>query len=226
MARDSSTSLAGGEVGDEDEDEDEDEAGGEGCERGWGSSRARSAKGSWARLHGRERGQSRGQSRAQSRRGSVGGLRGEKEEVGEEEEEEEEEEEGEIGPDFVDVDVEDGEEQGEEVDEGEMRRVVLGRVGGWVDWAVGWMEFRGDGEEEEDAGEDDGGVKGEGGEAVIVRGELDPVELQKRLRKKKRRDDEVETGSEGTDTLSSAPEQAGVWGDAKWLLGVATKVAL
>lgn len=142
-----------------------------------------------------------------------------------EEEVEEVEEEEEVGPDFVNA--EEGEEEGEEVDEGEMKRVVMGRVGGWIDWAVGWMEFRGEGEEEGDADEAAGaaGEEVDGGEG-IVRGELDPVELQRRLRRKKRMDDEAETGGEGTNTMGSAPEQAGVWSDAKWLLGVATKVAL
>lgn len=172
-----------------------------------------SARGSNAKL--------RGLSRAQSRRGSVGGGNG----VRGEEEVEEVEEEEEVGPDFVNA--EEGEEEGEEVDEGEMKRVVMGRVGGWVDWAVGWMEFRGEGEEEGDADEADGAAEEEddGGEGS-VRGELDPVELQRRLRRKKRKDDEAETGSEGTNIMGSAPEQAGVWSDAKWLLGVATKVAL
>lgn len=188
-------------------------------ETGWKGSRAQSARGSGANLQGLSRGLSRAQSRVRSRRGSVGGgdgVRGV------------EEGEGEIGPDFVDVEGEEEEEEGEEgeeIDEGEMKRVVMGRVGGWVDWAVGWMDFRGEGDEERDADEADGGVKGDDGEN-IMRGELDPVELQKRLRKKKMKDDEAETGSEGTNTMSSAPEQAGVWGDAKWLLGVATKAAL
>ena len=181
-----------------------------------------SARGSSARLQGRSRVQSRVQSRAQSRArsriGSVGGGGG-----GDGVREEE------IGPDFVDVEEdEEGEEEekeGEEVDEGEMKRVVMGRVDGWVDWAVGWMDFRGEGEEGGDADEADGAPKEEDGEARI-KGELDPVDLQKRLRRKKKKDDEAETGTEGTDTVSSAPEQAGVWSDAKWLLGVASRVAL
>lgn len=39
-------------------------------------------------------------------------------------------------------------------DESEIRKVVMGRVGGWVDWAVGWMDLRG--EEENENGEGDG----------------------------------------------------------------------
>lgn len=212
----------------------DDEFDAESYEPEWGRSRVHSARESGARLQGLSRGQ--------SRRGSIGGgggggdsVRGHGE-AGEEEEDEEEE----IGPDFVNAEEDGGgEEEGEEVDEGEMKRVVMGRVGGWVDWAVGWMDFRGEGEEEGDvdAGADAGGgavkeeeeEEGGGGKegGASSRGEVDPVELQKRLRKKKKRwDDEAERGSRGTNFMSSAPEQAGVWSDAKWLLGVATKVAL
>ena len=148
-------------------------------------------------------------SRLQSRRGSMGGVP----EMNEEEV---------VGPDFVDVDEEDEEEEGEEVDEGEMKKVVMGRVGGWVDWAVGWMDFRGEGEEE---GEDDNVEEGrEGGSKEGP----DPVELQKRLRRKKKRDEELEGGDGERGVLRPPPEdgQAGTWSDAKWLLGVATKVAL
>lgn len=208
-ARNSSTSLTGGEVGDDEFDLYTEE---------WNRSRVQSTRGSDAKLQGQSRVQSRAQSRAQSRRGSVG--------AGDRVREEEEKEE--IGPDFVNVE-EVEEEEGEEIDEGEMKRVVMGRVGGWVDWAVGWMDFRGEGEEEGDAdeaeAEADGAAMEENAEAMM-KGELDPVELQKRLRKKKRKDDEAETGGEGTNTVSSAPEQAGVWSDAKWLLRVASKVAI
>lgn len=128
-----------------------------------------------------------------------------------------------VGPDFVDMEEDEDEEEGEEVDENEMKKVVMGRVGGWVDWAVGWMDFRVDGEEDGDGGED-------GDEQSDVqaknKGQLDPVELQKRLRKKKRRDDELETGPDDKSVVVSPPEQAGIWNDAKWLLTVATNAAL
>lgn len=198
--------MTGGEVGDDEFDA---------YDPGWDRSRGQSTRGSNVKLQGlsraESRAQSRVQSRAQSRRGSIGEGVG----VGEEEE---------IGPDFVDVEEREEEEEGEEVDEGEMKRVVMGRVGGWVDWAVGWVDFRAEGEEEGDEDEADFATKEEDGETVI-KGELDPVDLQKRLRKKKKKDDEAEIGSEGA-TVSSAPEQAGVWSDAKWLLGVASKVAI
>ena len=72
------------------------------------------------------------------------------------------------GPDFIgpaatehslefgDDDDEEDEEDEEYVDESEMRRVVLGRVGGWVDWAVGWIDLRGEGDDEEDGEEGEG----------------------------------------------------------------------
>lgn len=83
------------------------------------------------------------------------------------------------------------------------------------------MDFRGEGEEE---GEDDGVEEREGGSKEGP----DPVELQKRLRRRKKRDEELE-GADGEKRFVRPPPedgQAGTWSDAKWLLGVATKVAL
>ncbi|KAK4694668.1 hypothetical protein P7C71_g2954, partial [Lecanoromycetidae sp. Uapishka_2] len=190
-ARNSSTSLTGGEVGDDEYDPYSPE---------WQRSRIQSQRHSRTQLQ-----------QARSRRGSSG-KEGVVQESGEDV----------IGPDFVDVDDEDNEEEGEEVDEREMKKVVMGRGGGGVDWAVGWMDFKGDGEDEEDR-EQDGNVQEEESKN---RGQLDPVELQKRLRKKKKKDDEIESGIEVESTVASPPEQAGVWNDAKWLLAVAKKAAL
>ena len=135
-----------------------------------------------------------------------------------------------VGPDFVDVEKEDEGDEGEDVDEGEMRKVIMGRVGGWVDWAVGWMDFRGE-EEGEIENESEGGAVEEVVEQAKVIGGLDLVELQRRLRKKKLKDEEEEEGDDRVEekgVVDTPPmgEQAGVWSDAKWLLGVATKVAL
>lgn len=188
MARRSSTSLTG--EGDEEEGEGR---GDEGGYREVGGGRS----GGYSRVGSRRRLQLR------SRRESLGG-----EGVDADEAEEM------TGPDFVDVD-EEG-RGGEDVDEGEMRRVVMGRVGGWVDWAVGWMDMRGEDVEDEGASEEEGVAGTKGG--------LDPVELQKRLRRKKR-DEELEGGTRGVGKPPEG-EQAGVWSDAKWLLGVASKVAL
>ncbi len=215
VARRSTTSLLSGENADEDENGNEAYYSPE-----WRGSRSRiqsqmgSAKGSRSKLG--------------SRRGSMGvreAADGEGTGKGES-----------VGPDFVDVDeeyvAEEGEEEGELVDEGEMKRIVKGKIGGWVDWAVGWMDFRGDDGEEEEGDEEDQGDefgKGQGGEGDGKEA-LDVMELQKRLRRKKRRDEEVEDGDGSGDPAIVTPppegEGLGVWSDAKWLLGVATKVVL
>lgn len=211
VKRESSTSLT-------------DEDGDEGWDGGAGGRLKGVERGERGQERGQSRIQSRAQSRAQSRRGSTGAGGGgdcTRSELDED-----------IMPDFVNAEEEEEEEEegeGEDVDEGEMKKVVLGRVGGWVDWAVGWMDFRTEeeGEEEGEEGGDDGaaGVEDGDGEAV-VKGELDPRELQKRLRRKKKRGGEEGDGGEGVNIMSGAPEQAGLWSDAKWLLGVASKVAL
>ncbi|KAL9013858.1 MAG: hypothetical protein Q9180_008982, partial [Flavoplaca navasiana] len=114
----------------------------------------------------------------------------------------------EIEPDFVNLDERDREEHDDVVDlvdEGEMRKLVLGRVGGWVDWMVGWMDFRGlrdddevdDKVEEEDQKNEneersplDGGGKGE-----MIKGLSIPA---------------------------PAPDEGGgVWEDARWLVKIA-----
>lgn len=130
-----------------------------------------------------------------------------------------------VGPDFVDMEKneEDEEEEGDEINESEMRKVVMGRVGGWVDWAVGWMDFKGEGEDGDDTEQDENANDEDGPKS---RGELDHIELQKRLRKKKKRDEELEVRSDDKGVVASPPEQAGVWDDAKWLLTVATNAAL
>jgi len=126
-----------------------------------------------------------------------------------------------VEPDFVDGWEEDEEAEEVEVDEGEMRKVVMGRVGGWVDWAVGWLDLRGD--EGDDEGEGEG--EREGGEQ---KGELDPVELQRRLRRKKKRDEEVGMDAMVGRGVRAAPEgeRAGTWSDAQWLLHVAMAAAV
>lgn len=159
------------------------------------------------------------------------------------------------GPDFVNPDQEEAElldsnydEAGIDLDinEVEMRKIILGRVGGWVDWAVGWMDVRGEefdegvdeGDEVEDGRErglgDDAVEGGEGGGGDGARGELDAVELERRLKGKiGGRDERGEIGVEGGGVDGAGGvdkpvegEQAGVWDDAKWLLGVARKVVL
>ncbi|KAI4105309.1 MAG: hypothetical protein L6R37_002759 [Teloschistes peruensis] len=114
-----------------------------------------------------------------------------------------------LEPDFVDLedepdddDDDEGTEREEVVDESEMRRLVWGRVGGWVDWAVGWMDLSVD-EGVEEGGEEEGG-KAEMQEMGMEgsRGESDWIE-------------------EGEGLGIKAPRTGGVWEDAKWLFKVA-----
>lgn len=134
---------------------------------------------------------------------------------------------GAIEPDFVVQESEEDQVEGahraeeQEVDEGEMRKIVMGRVGGWVDWAVGWMDFRGEGEDEGDSGE---GPFEDDEEGNIV---------QKTAENHPKESDSDEIGAEiGEGILAGAlsppptPAGDGVWTDTKWLLGVASKLVL
>lgn len=127
-------------------------------------------------------------------------------------------------PDFVDGDEVDGEEEEmeEEVDEGEVRRLIAVRVGGWVDWLVGWMDFRADDEEGEEGGERGEGEKG--GEDVEVR----EHEKDEGFRRRKKRESErvvVRERETADRAVEKPPEEGeGVWKDAAWLLSVATKI--
>ena len=113
-----------------------------------------------------------------------------------------------IEPDFVDLDERDREdgEGVDVVDEGEMRRLILGRVGGWVDWMVGWMDFRGVGDDEETS-----------------EGEMDENGRSKGEGRDKRRLLDEGAGSELDKGVGMpAPESGGgVWEDTKWFLKVA-----
>ncbi|KAL8842817.1 MAG: hypothetical protein Q9176_002453 [Flavoplaca citrina] len=113
-----------------------------------------------------------------------------------------------VEPDFVNLDERDREEQDDVVDlvdEGEMRKLVLGRVGGWVDWMVGWMDFRGS--RDEDEGDD----KAEEEEDEKENGDRKPLD----------------GGGKGeVDRSLSIPapapdEGGGVWEDARWLVKIA-----
>ena len=140
-------------------------------------------------------------------------------------------------PDFVDGDGDEGEgygedEEEEEVDEGEVRRLIGGRVGGWVDWLVGWMDFRDDGEGEEggqgDVGEreedaEEGGKERDEGLRRRKRRESERVALRQRGREREgEMQMEMETGGRAVE---KPPEEGeGGWKDAAWLLNVATKI--
>ncbi len=113
-----------------------------------------------------------------------------------------------IEPDFVDLDERDREdgEGVDVVDEGEMRRLILGRVGGWVDWMVGWMDFRGVGDDGEiGEGEIDvnGRSKGEGRDKWRLLDGGDGSELDKGI------------------SIPAPESGGGVWEDTKWFLKVA-----
>ena len=117
-------------------------------------------------------------------------------------------------PDFVDVEEGVGEE---EVDEGEMRRLIKARVGGWWDYAVGWVDFRG---EEGEGGEEDEGVDRE--EA----GKGQEKDINGR-RKRRRRNENNRTVLENQELKAKLdvppPESGGLWKDTAWLLSVASK---
>ncbi|MCJ1418439.1 hypothetical protein MMC32_004786 [Xylographa parallela] len=114
------------------------------------------------------------------------------------------------GVDFVD----EGDEEVGDDEEGEMRRVVWGRVGGWVDWAVGWMDWRVDGEEEEE--ERDKRV-----------GQEEVEKVDGRRRRRDEGDRIVMLRREIPEKLEvPPPEGDGGWKDAAWLLGVAKKVLI
>ena len=128
-----------------------------------------------------------------------------------------------VKPDFVDIDEAFDEEAEEEMDEGEMKKLVLGRLGGWVDWAVGWMDLRVDDterwedrREEEIAGDglaEGGDVEGQGKNED---GKREPMEKRNRAL--------TERGDAGNKLDVAPPAEEGGWKDAAWFLGMASKV--
>lgn len=162
----------------------------------------------------RSRINSRTASRASSRRGSVGAERGALF----------------IEPDFVTPELEIlGSGLLPEVDEGEMKRIVMGRVGGWVDWAVGWIDFNSFGENETISP----GEIEEGGE---VKNNAERDEGKSEFNHDRRpASDQLKGGEKniyGTpdvfrgDIPNPVPSGEGVWSDAKWLLEVAGSIIL
>lgn len=163
----------------------------------------------------RSRLNSRLASRASSRRGSVGVERGAIH----------------IEPDFVIPEREIlGSELLPDVDEGEMRKIVMGRVGGWIDWAVGWIDLESFDENESDI------EPGEIEEGREENSHGERVERKPEWKHDKRPAPEILKGEEGTnrdikgifrDDISDPllPGEGG-WSDAKWLLGVAGSIIL
>lgn len=118
-------------------------------------------------------------------------------------------------------DDEDGLEEEDVIDEGEMRKVVLGRVGGFIDWAVGWMEGRetdgADYEEEDETQEAESGAHGAAA-----------AQHRRRMRRRNREMQGVVDHSADKSPPPPPPSSAanaGMLDDAKWLLGVAKQVA-
>lgn len=162
----------------------------------------------------RSRLNSRTASRASSRRGSVGAERGAIS----------------IEPDFVTLEREIlGSELLPEVDEGEMKRIVMGRVGGWVDWAVGWIDFKSFGENEtispgeiEEGGEVKNYAERDEGKSVFNH---DKRPVSDQLNRGEENLQDI-TGVFRDDILNPLPSGEGGWSDAKWLLEVAGSIIL
>ena len=124
----------------------------------------------------------------------------------------------EIGVDFV----EESEEEGEE---GEMRKLVWGRVGGWVDWAVGWMDFRIDGEEEEGPAEEEALDEiNHSGNIPERQGQEESGMKRRRKRDEGDRINVQQLENVGTVDVQPPKNGEGIWKDAAWLLSVASKV--
>lgn len=127
-----------------------------------------------------------------------------------------------VGPDFVDPAVydEEGIEEEEEVDENEMRRVIMGRAKGWIDWAVGWMDLRNEEEILEGDRED---LQASEKSSVDDGRDIDGTS-----RRKERRSSSGGHYYDSAEALISEPpprdQDAGVLADTKWLLNVASKL--
>ena len=119
------------------------------------------------------------------------------------------------------VDGEEDDDSGSELDEfeeDELKKLVWGRVGGWVDWAVGWMDWR-DGLEGVDEEESDEMASGQ-----------EKSEMQEGLKQRRKKKAAINLDGAQADAVSDAsvipspPETAGIVGDAKWLIGIASKL--
>ena len=127
-----------------------------------------------------------------------------------------------VGPDFVDPAVFEDEDmiEEDEIDEGEMKRIIMGRARGWVDWAVGWMDLRNGEEEGEDSGDD---LEDERQASATHGGKIDG----RRQKEQKSPNYDDNTGFSGEAVVCDPPprdEGAGVLADARWLLNVASKL--
>ena len=129
-----------------------------------------------------------------------------------------------VGPDFVDPEVFDDEEmiEEDEHDEGEMKRMIMGRARGWVDWAVGWMDLRN--EEEEGEGSEDE-IEDERQASATHTGDIDG----RKPREQKSPSYGDSTGYSEEAVVCDPPPRddgAGVMADARWLLNIASKLII
>lgn len=170
---------------------------------------------------------SRAVSRVASRRGSRGGFMtpvGSTKTPGGERLEETSSYFDSMSPDFVDTFEDDDDDDDEDViidDDGEMKRLVWGRAKGWVDWAVGWMDFR----EDADGDDDEDGAEEEAAETPTPgKDQTGSTKTGQALNKKKRariqRPQEI-PAEQHADVVAPAPNEPGFIGDAAWLIGLA-----
>ena len=129
-----------------------------------------------------------------------------------------------VGPDFIDPAVFEDEEVIEEeiIDEGEMKRIIMGRARGWVDWAVGWMDLRN--EEDDEEGEGSGDDTEEERQANAIHTEN--IDGRRQREQRSPSYDDITGHSEEAVMCGPPPrdEGAGVLADARWLLNVASKL--
>ena len=118
-----------------------------------------------------------------------------------------------VRADFVE-DEED--EEDPEAEDSEVKQVIWGHVGGWVDWAVGWMDFRADEDEKE---LDQLEHLQEGVAASSPR--ADSKRTIKFTKKRPGKEGATDVYSQTTRHIPRAPEHEGVVQDAAWLLGLA-----
>lgn len=141
--------------------------------------------------------------------------------------------------------------------ESEVQNLLRARVGGWLEWVVGWMDFRDDNDDDNDyeVNEKHLNIGLNGRESTPMKVEIKPIKnsVESKLDNRDRNGDEIQSGNKGislpaptypqvsfpveigTETGAElgaearAANLAGVhdiwWGDAKWLLGVAGKLA-
>lgn len=123
--------------------------------------------------------------------------------------------------------------------EREVRRLLTARVGGWLEWAIGWMDFR----DEDEVDEDEDDQDDQNPQRINHIDDSDEVTAPSMnlLKTDEAHDLEIlpalslpvptpgmrhQTGTgTGTETGSWTGDHDIWWSDAKWLFGVARRVA-